>query len=80
MRDIEREYRAGRIGINDTGELIPLSDIYEDMQPPSRTDYRITSARLMDRETHRTCRHCGCSYRTTEQRDPERTPCCGRLI
>ena len=81
MRDIERDYRAGRIGITDDGELMPLTDIYEDMACRARpTDYRIASSRDMDRETHRACTHCGIAYRSTDQRDRDRCPYCWRLI
>lgn len=80
MRDVESDYRSGRIGITDTGELVPLRDIYDDLQHGRRpTDYRIASARDMDRETHRTCRTCGCAYRTTDQTDPRWTPCNHRI-
>ena len=80
MRDLEREYRAGRIGITQDGEITPLSDIYEDMTADQPADYNIASTRMMDRETQKVCRHCGTAYRTTDQRDETRCPFCWRLV
>lgn len=81
MREIERDYAAGRIGITATGEIIPLLDIYEDLQrdtPP--TDYHVAPARMIDRDYQHTCPHCGTAYRDQDQRDPDRCPFCWRLI
>jgi rubrerythrin len=81
MRQIERDYTSGRIGITDEGELVPLRDIYEDMSNDARpTDYHIAPQRDLDRSDHHNCRHCGTVYRGTEQRDPARCPFCWRLV
>jgi hypothetical protein len=81
MLDVEHEYRSGRIGITDTGEIISLRDISEQMPMESRlADYHIASARDIDRDHHRHCRHCQTAYRASEQRDPSRCPFCWRLI
>jgi hypothetical protein len=79
MKDIERAYLSGRIGITDNGEITTLNDAYQDAAPDSTADYHIAPSRETDRGFQRHCRLCDTAYRTSDIKDG-RCPFCWRLI
>ena len=76
IRQIEREYMTGQIGIARTGEIKRLSNIYDD-----RYKDRITYHFPADRDDQRTCPHCNTAHRASERADNRtRCPWCYKII
>lgn len=73
FREIEADFYSGRLGIQDNGEIIPLSNIYDDA---AHAAFHIPHDDKADR---RTCPHCGTAYRNSEIKQG-RCPYCWRLI
>lgn len=78
FRQIERDYKSGRIGISrETDELEPITDIFN--QYPN-TDLEAPTSYLKDKDDQTHCQYCNTAFRRSEQHDKTRCPFCHKLI
>lgn len=79
LRDLEREFSAGKIGIDHNGSIKPLTNVFTDS-----TEYNlnIPTSRMQDRDDQTHCPYCNTVFRHSEQRSnaKDRCPFCYKII
>jgi hypothetical protein len=91
MEATERNYRSGKIGITETGEIVTIDDPTGDpadylnplnpwLQPIDQTAQQKYPGWINDRDPATTCKWCNTAFRLSELHHGDRCPFCWRLI